>query len=213
MTYSIDLKKISIKEYKELLLKQNLLPGRKILLENIEERFRIIQDTGVFNVAELKSNLSTPHKLKEFSKTTCIPEEYLTILRRELGSLEQKPIAIKDFPKLDEDFVQGLMRQGINTSKDYFLSSFLKVDQSQISKMLFSLCDLVRINGVGVAAARTFYEAGYRSAIDVANANAFEMLTKVNDVNEVKQYYNARLGEKDMQFCIDFAKLLTKFEN
>lgn len=213
MTYSIDLTKISIKEYKELLLKQNLLPGRRILLENIEERFSNLQDSGAFNVAELKSNLSTSLKLKKFSEKTCIPEEYLIILRRELGSLEQKPVAIQDFPDLDEAFVQELMRLGMNTSKDYFLDSSSKVDQSQNSIMLFSLCDLVRINGVGVAAARTFYEAGYRSAIDVANANAFEMLTKVNEVNEVKQYYKARLGEKDMQFCIDFAKLLTRYEN
>lgn len=213
MGYSIELAKISITDYKELLLIQNLLPGRRILLENIEERFNIIHDSGVHNVFELKKNLSTSIKMKSFSEKTRISEEYLTILRRELGSLEQKPVKIKDFPDIDVDLVEELESQGFYTSKDYFEIWHLKDNDDKGFNMLFSLCDLVRINGIGVAAAKTFYEAGYRSAMDVANASAEDMLTRVNSVNEVKQYYKAKLGAKDMQFCIDFAKLLTRYES
>jgi len=39
MGYSVDLEGISILRYMEMLKKRNLLPGRKILLENIEENF------------------------------------------------------------------------------------------------------------------------------------------------------------------------------
>ena len=76
---------------------------------------------------------------------------------------------------------------------------------------MFCLCDLVRINGVGPLAARAFYEAGYQSALDVSEADPQEMLEKVSEVNEIHRYYKARLGIKDMQFCIDFARLLKKY--
>lgn len=79
------------------------------------------------------------------------------------------------------------------------------------SEELLCLCDLVRINGVGAVAARAFYEAGYRTAADVAGAHADQMLERVSKVNEAKGYYKAKLGEKDMQFCIDFAMLLKKY--
>ncbi len=37
------------------------------------------------------------------------------------------------------------------------------------------------------------------------------MLEKVSAVNKVHRYYKAKLGVKDMQFCIDFALLLNKY--
>ncbi|HQB81021.1 MAG TPA: helix-hairpin-helix domain-containing protein [Bacillota bacterium] len=73
------------------------------------------------------------------------------------------------------------------------------------------LCDLVRINGVGPLAARAFYEAGYQSSAEIAAADAEAMLVKVSEVNAIHGYYKARLGVKDMQFCIDFALLLQKY--
>lgn len=76
---------------------------------------------------------------------------------------------------------------------------------------LACLCDLVRINGVGVLAAKAFYEAGYRSVDEVAAANAAAMLERVSRINEAKGYYKAQLGVKDMQSCIDFASLLVQY--
>lgn len=72
MEYSIDLTKLLTQEYRELLLNQNLLPGRRILLENIKERFNIIYESGLHNVSELKKALSTPTKMSSFSKKTGI---------------------------------------------------------------------------------------------------------------------------------------------
>lgn len=67
---------------------------------------------------------------------------------------------------------------------------------------------LVRINGVGVAAARALYESGYISAADIAGADAARLLASMNAVNAGKQYYKASLGKKDMQFIIDAAKIM-----
>lgn len=204
MPYTMDLSRLPLQEYKELLKTQNLLPGRRILWENIDENFDRISREGIADVAQIRKRLASAEKIAALATATGVPAEYLTILKREAGSLEQKPVAISDFPGVEQGLVSALREQGVKTSKEYYESGLCEPGE------LYCLCDLVRINGVGAVAARTFYEAGFVSAADVANANAADMLKKVTAVNEEKGYYKAKLGEKDMQFCIDFARVLRK---
>jgi hypothetical protein len=207
MKYNLDLSNLSIQKYKELLKSQNLLPGRRLLLHNIDQNFEIIGNCKINNMFELKKALSTPKKLALFASNSGLSENYLKILKREIGTFEQKPVLLKDFPNIDTVLLFNLEANGIATSKDYYEYYYNKQDE------LFCLCDLVRINGVGPLAARTFFEAGYESVFDVANANASILLKKVSKINDVKHYYKANLGIKDMQFCIDFASLLIKYGN
>lgn len=220
MGYQIELKNFSLQNYKELIRNQNLLPRRKILQEDLDARFDAIQQADLGTVFELKSALSTPGKLIDFASKTGLSEEYLIILRREIGSLEQKPVSLSDFPGIDTGIIEKLSCLGIKTSKDYYdfytgSAGFTATDEKEISKAmadeLYTLSNLVRINGIGAVAAKAFFEAGFHTVADVANAAAHEMLTKVTAVNAEKQYYKAKLGEKDMQFCIDFAGILMNF--
>ncbi len=204
MKYNLDLECLSVQEYKALLKKQNLLPGRRVLWQNIDKNFALFENQDIETVAHLKKALSTPAKIQAFTDDTGIPENYLVILKREIGSLEQKPVPLASFPGINPSQIETLNEAGLKTSKDYFEHS--KV----ISDELFFLCDLVRINGVGPVAAKAFYEAGYRSVSDVARADAAVILEKVSAVNKIRRYYKAKLGLKDMQFCIDFASLLVE---
>ena len=205
MNYNLDLSKIALSVYKELLKSQNLLPGRRILLEEIDERFSSLESHSISTVAELRTALSSAEKVARLSEQCVIPQEYLVILKRESGSLEQKPVLIESFPDIDAAHVASLSAQGIKTSKDYFERTAPSTEE------LYCLCDLVRINGAGALAAKTFYEAGYQTVHDLAHADAKVMLGRVTEVNNSKQYYKARLGEKDMQFCIDFALLIERY--
>jgi len=205
MPYSIPLSKISIGEYKTLLKAQSLLPSRQILMENIDANFVAIEKQGISDLAELKKALGNPKKVADFSAISGISAAYLTILRREMGSLEPNPVKISDFPEVDSALIASLQKLGISTAKDVFEN-----DQS-LDIELRCLCDLTRINGVGAIAARMFYDAGYHSPKDIANAKPKEMLEKINTVNADKQFYKASLGEKDMQFCIDAATLLIRY--
>lgn len=205
MGYSLDLSRISLGEYKKLLAKQNLLPGRRLLLEGIDYNFQALAAQQIETLAQLKQRYSSPQKLAALSAATGIPETYLTILKREIGSFEQKPVPLTAFPGMDAKLISALSDEGIVNSKDCFERG------AAVSEELRCLCDLVRINGVGAVAAKTFYEAGYRSVSDVAAATAAEMLRRVSAVNAEKGYYRATLGEKDMQFCIDFAILLLRY--
>ncbi len=205
MDYHLDLARLSIQEYQELLKKQNLLPGRRVLWQDMDKNFALLQSQGINTLAQLKKILATPVKIAAFAAVSGIAEEYLGILKREIGSLEPKPVPLAAFPGIDPPLIGALNAAGLKTSKDYFEYYQATADE------LFCLCNLVRINGVGPAAAKTFYEAGYRSVADVAGADGAVMLERVSAVNERQGYYKARLGQKDMQFCIDFALLLEKY--
>ncbi|MEA5078692.1 MAG: DUF4332 domain-containing protein [Anaerolineaceae bacterium] len=205
MQYNLDLSKISIDSYKELLRNQNLLPGRRILWENLDGNFLKIQELGVDNIEQLRKILSTPQKLVDFASRSGIPVDYLTILKREMGSLEQKPVLLSDFPGIMPTKIAALAALSIKTSRDYLEKYFNQEGE------LSCLCDLVRINGIGPVAARAFYEAGYHSVKAIAEAQAADILAKVTAINIEKGYYKATLGVKDMQFCIDFARLLIQY--
>ena len=205
MAYGLNLTNISLAEYRSLLARQNLLPGRRILLDDLERNFSALSAQGIETLEQLRQRISTPQKIDALSSASGITQEYLIILRRELGILEQSPVPLSVFPGVDERLVSALAERGIRTSKDFWERGGAE------SAELCSLCDLVRVSGVGALAARAFYEAGYRGAADVAAADAADMLRRVNGVNEEKRYYKARLGEKDMQFCIDFAVLLLRY--
>lgn len=205
MKYNIDLERLSLQEYKDLIKKQNLLPGRRILWQDIDKNFALFENEGIKNTADLKKFLANGKKVEIFVSQSGISEEYLVILKREIGSLEQKPVLLSVFPGINIAQLEELNKSGIKTSKDYWDKKREAFDE------LFCLCDLVRINGVGPIAARVFYEAGYRTISDIALADAEEMLAKVSAVNEVHHYFKLTLGVKDMQFCIDFALMLNKY--
>ncbi|MBN2135818.1 MAG: DUF4332 domain-containing protein [Acidobacteria bacterium] len=205
MLYNLDSSFISLSDYIEILKRQDLLPSRRQLSHNIDQNFDSIRQQGITNIAQLQKRLSTSQEVSSFAACTGIQEEYLIILKREIGSLTQKPVPLESFLDADSAKLQELKAKGIKTSKDYYESG------SSGSDELFCLCDLVRINGVGAVAARAFFEAGYLSVADVAQADAAEMLGKVSNINDEKKYYKIKLGVKDMQFCIDFAKLLLKY--
>jgi len=205
MGYTLPLEQISLADYQQLLQKQNLLPGRRMLHEQLQARFALFAGAGLTSVAQLALALATPNKLSALVAKTGIPEEYLTLLRRELGSLSQKPVPLSDFPGCDKAQIQHLADSGIRNSREYWENPVDREDA------LYALCDLVRINGVGAVAARAFYEAGFVSVSAVAGATASDMLTRVSAVNEKEGYYKAKLGEKDMQFCIDYARLLEQY--
>ncbi len=205
MKYNLNLECLSVQEYKVLLTQQNLLPGRRILWKDIDNNFALLETRNMKTVGQLKKSLSTPSKIATLASESGIPEDYLVILKREVGSLEQKPVLLSGFPGIDSSLLDKLAEIGLKTSKDYWTRNQNAPDE------LFWLCDLVRINGVGPIAARAFYEAGYQATSDVAAADAAAMLEKVSAVNEAHHYYKAKLGIKDMQFCIDFALLLSKY--
>lgn len=222
MPYGVDLNKVTLEVYKDILKKQVLLPSRKALQTDIDDVFKHIRREGVHTMLDLKQALSTTGRITSFSERLNIPMDYLTLLRREIGSFEPKSVRLADFPEIPLDTLQAMRQNGLMTTKDFYdfcqenadkaITSFkLALPMSEIEK-LCCLSNLVRINGVGAIAARSFYEAGYKCVPSIAETTAEEMLERVTKVNQQKKYYKNPLGLKDMQYCIDYAKLIVSFE-
>ena len=57
--YHISLEEVSLEEYQRILESKEILPGRRILKEDILERFEIIRNIGVKNLKELLDQLKT----------------------------------------------------------------------------------------------------------------------------------------------------------
>lgn len=54
MKYNFDLEYLSVQEYRELLKKQNLLPGRRVLWQDIDKNFALLESKGINTIAQLK---------------------------------------------------------------------------------------------------------------------------------------------------------------
>ena len=218
MVYEIDLNRISLDDYLGMLKGENLLPGRRILLEQIDDRFRRMTGAGADTLYALKRRLATPEKLALFSAETGIPGDYLTILKRQMGSLLPNPMPLPDFPGFLSEVLEKLRSAGLRTSKDFLMLCQERGEAAgegiglgpEEARALLCLCELVQINGVGPAAARALYDAGYGSVGDVADAKADKLLKDISAANTVGGYYRASLGEKDMRFVIDRAAMLIR---
>lgn len=69
--------------------KQNLLPGRRILLDDLETNFQRIADAEISSLSALKKALSSPEKLSKFAERTHISKEYLIILKERSAVLSR----------------------------------------------------------------------------------------------------------------------------
>lgn len=208
--YNINIEKISILEYKEILKNKYLIPSRKILLENIDLNFEKIIKLGINNLAVLKKELDDQ---SNFSDKTKIPIEYLNILRREIGAIKSKVIKLTDFTGIiDKEIINSLIENKIVNSKQFY-EQYSKENNKKELEELYILCSYIRMDGVGVLAAKAFYEAGYRSVNEIAKSNCNDMLIKITNINKENKYFTTKLGTNDIQYCIDSAKLLYKFDN
>ena len=120
MRYHVDMESLTLSAYRTLLTKQNLLPGRRLLWQDIDRHFALLESQGFRTAAQLHQGLRTPAQRKALAQGTGIPEAYLTVLQRELGSLVQKPVPLTDFPGVPPSRAEELRAAGLKTSRDYF---------------------------------------------------------------------------------------------
>lgn len=218
MGYDIDLRSILISDYKKILKKQNLMAARRILKVGIEERFGYFFECGIRTVAELYEKLRDPQEIEKLSEEG-FRLDYLTALKKEISTIVPKPVLIADFPHIQPSVFKRLGECCIQTSKDYFDLSDGGSDVGAVCEKtgiseeeaaeLCSLCDLIRINGVGPVFSRVLYEAGYRSIEAIAQGQADTLLERVSEINTARNYTRVMLNKDEIQLCIDFAGLIS----
>lgn len=216
MGYYIDLKRISIDKYKEILRSADLIPSWMILKENIDNNLDIIKSYNIQNLDELIKKIKNKDKIQEFAKQSCLPENYLSILRRVINGYQPKPNKIKDFPCITEDIAKKfevigfkntlhLYEEILTTQKRKELSKKTGIAKDEIMK-LAKLTDLSRIRWVNHTFAYLLLEAGYDTAKKVADADYIKMYEKIKQLNKERELYKGNIGAHDMKLCVEAAQ-------
>lgn len=218
--YHRDFLEISLADYFRELKETGMIPSRKILREDIPGRLKCLQNHGISNLNDLVVAVKTPEKLKAFARTTGLPEEYLIILKREIGSIQPKPVNLEDFPSIDTAEIEKLKGLGISHTKQLF--DFVKT-QNQREELgektgipasrileLTKLTDVSRIKWVGANFARLLVDSGYDTVEKVANADYQQLYSAVIAVNEKKNFTRGKFGLNDMKLCVLAARNVPK---
>ncbi len=218
--YFYDLSRITLKSYLKILKETELLPGRKILQEKIDERFSALQDLGIKNLEGLMEKLKSVKSIKDTSELTAIPADYLVILKREMRQMLPKPVVLAEFPFTDDIMIKSLKKRGIKTTLQLFencdtcekreqLARELKLDGVKLRE-LTKLSDLSRIWGFGPVFCWMFFEIKYDSVVKVSEADPVVLFEKLAELNRIKNYTRVKFALKDIISSVRIAEELPK---
>ncbi len=219
MGYYMDLGKISIDDYGDILKSTHLIPSWKILKENTDSNLEIIKKQGINNLLVLQKVLKRKDQLQEFSKQSGLPEQYLNVLRRMINGYHPKPNRIKDFPETSEEIILKLEKVGIKNTRHLFdkvknlgdrklLSEETGISDTEILR-LTKLTDLCRIRWVNHTFAYVLYEAGYDTLEKMTNADPDQLFETVKQLNAKRKFYRAHIGLNDMKMLVESANMVS----
>jgi hypothetical protein len=212
--YHIDSEKYSLQQFKESLRSREMIPSRVSLKDNLEERFRILENSGIRNHKELMDKLKTKPRIEQFSKETGLAIDYLTLLNREAKSYLPNPIRLDKFPGVDRKAVEKLEAVGIKNSRHLFNAAKDRTEREQLSGRteipieildeLVGLSDLSRAYGVGPVFARMIYDVGIKSIQELIAYTAEDLIR----IYEQKTQKKTDFGVNEIQFSLELAREL-----
>lgn len=216
--YYIDLEKYPLSKFKHELIESDLLPSRKILKDQIDNRFKILESKGIKNLKDLSTSLKTPKKAKEFAENSGLPQDYILILRRELNSYLPKPVNLEKFPGIEKDTLNKLDSIGIKNTAHLFkiikthedrvrLASETNINPEKILE-LTKLTDLSRVKWIGPIFARMFLDAGTDTVEKLSKTDAKILYKNLVEINDQNKYTKSKFIENDIELCIKVSKMV-----
>ena len=219
MEYYLNLKTKTINDLKQKLTTQKLIPSLKILLEDIDVRFAMLEALGLETMFDIHEKLKTKPKVEKFSKETGQPFDYLIVLRREVYSYEPKPRKIQDFICISDEIKTKLMVDGIKTTLQLFYSVYDPSLRNQLKEelelndgevmVLAKLTDLCRLRYVNADFATLLLYSNYDTIDKIKTANHEELYKNITELNSGKVFYKGKIGLNDMGFLIADANFIS----
>lgn len=212
MAFYIDLNRIPLDEFKNRLKTERLLPSQQVLKEKTDERFSLFAEQGIHSMGDLHNKLKNKKNLQLFVQETGFPEDFLTILRRELNSYQPAKRAIKDFPEIQEHTWQALAAKGIKTTYDLYPSVCNKEERHQFfsqnkisaeeGSRLTRLTDVTRLRYVNPAFANLLIHSSFDRIELIQKANPQALFENLLQLNEDKKFFKGSIGQNDMELVI-----------
>jgi hypothetical protein len=216
--YSIDLARITLDEFEELIVTTNLSPGRMILTNNLSRVIDKLKQQGIDHLAALQKILHNKKQYPELANELSVSPEYLIVLNREINGYVSKPVPLSKLDVFSRADLDSLAKAGVKSTKDVYELCSAKASRQELAERLnlsekhliasLELADLLRINGVGPIYAKILREIGIRGAVDYLKLGSQDILDKYQRVNEEKGYTKAKLGIRDIEYCKRFCKKL-----
>lgn len=212
----MDMGQYSLEKFRRLIESQELSPGRRILKEQLQERFTVLESMGIANLGTLIDTLKTADRVQKFAVKSGLPADYLTVLSRHARSLTPVPLTLKDIPGVEPAYVDRLAAIGIRNAKQLFERSATPADRAALSMQasvpenvlleLVRMADIARVGYVGPIFARLIYEAGVDSLNAMATCQPEELYGRLVDVNNRLKLTKGSFTVRDVAYCIEAAK-------
>jgi len=214
--YQVDLERITLAKFKALLEKGRLLPSQQVLREDLDERFGILKEQGIENIRQLQLALKTKKDVGACARETGIPENFLTVLRREANGYNPKPRALEDSTVVDRKLVSKLGRMGMTNTIQYLEKTGTKEERKQLARStgasmesietLTRLADPTRLRYVNFAFATLLLRAGYGSVARIADADAAALHSDLVELNQEEGIFGGAISLEDMESCVQDAR-------
>lgn len=218
--YHINLENFSIEKYQKVLERSEMIPSRMILKEQISENIKCLKKQGIKNLQDIINVLKTPKKVKEFAKKSGLPNDYLTILIREVNSYQPKPVNLNKFPDINKEITDKLGKFDLKNTKHLFEKIKTKKERSELARQanisneelleLVKLTDISRVKWIGPIFAIIFLESGTDTAEKISKSKAENLFKKLVEINNKMKYTKGKFTVKDIQLCINVAKDVPK---
>ncbi len=218
MNYSIDFAKISLSQYRDQLKKRSFIPSRQILKDKADVHFNALEKANIRNLKQLFSTLNNQKSKIELLKNKDVSEEYLSVLLRELKSIQPKPLKLSEFKWISKNTISELEKYGIPDTKVLYerlgkaknRKEFIKetnIDEENVIELL-KISDLVRIQWVNSTFAHILLASGFDKVDKVSKANYEDLYNRISKKNEKLKLYKGKIGLNDMKLCIEAASMI-----
>jgi rhodanese-related sulfurtransferase len=207
---------ISLDDLRKRIKSTDLVPSRAVLLEEIDTVFEKLTRQGINTWLDLQKAIKNPKKIEDFAKKSGIDFQYLMLLRREIEGYHPKPFNLNVIDWVPQVVITKLLDDGITASDQLHVeygdlqSRILFAEKTGINRemldYLANLASLCRVQWVSPTAARMLIEAGYENCQKLASANADELFTAMDRVNENGKYFKGTIGLRDIKRLIEAAK-------